>query len=76
MCIWVCDPKERELKRMVRKFRGKKYLYLYLYPSIYLYIIRNYSNDKEKGYKSKGTNIAETQVHILKGHILNIEGGE
>lgn len=29
-----------------------------------------------KGYKSKATNIAKSRVHILKGHILNIERGE
>lgn len=31
---------------------------------------------KKKGYKSKGTKIAESRVHILKGLMLNIEGGE
>lgn len=31
---------------------------------------------KKKGYKSEGINIAESRVHILKEHILNIEGGQ
>lgn len=39
-------------------------------------MMRNFSNDKEKGYKSKGTSLAESQVHILKGYMLNIEGEE
>lgn len=39
-------------------------------------MMRYFSNDKEKRYKSKGTSLTESQVHILKGYILNIEGEE
>lgn len=29
---------------------------------------------KKKRYTSKGTNVTESQVRILEGHLLNIEG--
>lgn len=29
---------------------------------------------KKKRYTSKGTNVTESQICILKGHLLNIEG--
>lgn len=46
---------------------------IYIYQEK-LHIIRIFFNDKEKRYISNGTNVTESQVRILKGHLLNIEG--